>query len=241
MSSALPDFGSNRRGFTLLELMAVIAIITILLVSVVPALDNIAPSSRLEAGGRYVAGTIELAQSEAISQRKEFVVAYDLDQNTYWIILPEGSERDPDAGPEDEQLPGGVPGVEGDKPGERPEDDLEHGLPPPDEEGENGEEAKDAAVEASYAERDAFEPNALPADVEIEAVVIGEETHSSGTVYVSLDHRGTTGAHMVGLRLADVPGGGGPTGSIWLRFDPLTRTLTYSPQRPQVPTLEEGQ
>ena len=95
----------GRRGFTLLELMAVVAIITILLVTVIPALDNVAPSSRLDAGGRYVAGTIELAQSEAISQRKEFVVAYDLDNNTYWIILPEGSERSPndqEAPPEEE-------------------------------------------------------------------------------------------------------------------------------------------
>ena len=71
-----------------------------------------------------------------------------------------------------------------------------------------------------------------------EGVVVGDETHTSGRVYVSFDQRATQGAHMVGLRLAQTPGGDGPSGQTWLRFDPLTRTLTYSPQRPEVPTLE---
>lgn len=232
-------FESDRgRGFTLLELMAVVAIITILLVTIIPALDNVAPSSRLDAGGRYVAGTIELAQSEAISQRKEFVIAYDLDRHTYWIILPEGSARSPEDREAPEDTLGAAAGAVPKGGGSRPEDDLEHGPPPPDEQGENDEQQKDAAVEASYADREAFEPNELPSGVEFEAVVVGDENHTAGRVYVSFDQRATQGAHMVGLRLAQTPGGEGPSGQTWLRFDPLTRTLTYSAQRPEVPTLE---
>ncbi|MBL4844079.1 MAG: hypothetical protein JKY65_01020 [Planctomycetes bacterium] len=229
----------SARSFTLIELSAVVLIITILLVSVVPALDNLAPSSRLDAGARYVAGTIEIAQSEAISQRKEFVVAYDLDNHTYWIILPEGHSRGPD---ETEDPNADDPTFDvGDSKGagDRPADDVEHGPAPPDKDGENDEEQKDAAVDASYADREAFEPNELPRDVEFKSVVVGDqEPRQSGRVYVSLDHRGTTGAHMVGLQLKQNPGSGGPTGEVWLRFDPLTRTLTYSEQQPQVPTLE---
>jgi type II secretory pathway pseudopilin PulG len=234
--------GASKRSFTLIELSAVVLIITILLVSVIPKLDNMAPSSRLSAGARYVAGTIETAQSEAISQRQEFVVAYDLDRNTYWIILPEGHERGPDD-TGDTQSPGDpaldAMGEGGSKAaGDRPEDDLEHGMAPPEEGGENSEEDKDEATEASFADREAFEPNELPMSVEFKSVSIGDDTRTSGRVYVSFDHRGTTGAHLVALQLEDVPGGGGPQGEMWLRFDPLTRTLTYSEEQPQVPTLE---
>lgn len=231
----------GARAFTLIELSAVVLIITILLVSVIPKLDNMAPSSRLSAGARYVAGTIETAQSEAISQRQEFVIAYDLDRNTYWIILPENHERSPDESesPQDAAANAlGVGGEEGKAVGDRPEDDVEHGVAPPEESGENSEEDKDEATEASFADREAFEPNELPMSVEFKSVQIGEETHTSGRVYVSFDHRGTSGAHMVALQLEDVPGGGGPQGEMWLRFDPLTRTLTYSEEQPQVPTIE---
>jgi len=232
----------SRRSFTLIELSAVVLIITILLVSVIPKLDNLAPSSRLSAGARYVAGTIETAQSEAISQRQEFVIAYDLDRNTYWIILPEGHERSPDGGddpqtPED-QAADAFGGGEGKGASDRPEDDLEHGTAPPEESGENSEEDKEEATDATFADREAFEPNELPMSVEFKSVTIGDETRSSGRVYVSFDHRGTTGAHMVALQLETVPGSGEPQGEMWLRFDPLTRTLTYSEEQPQVPTIE---
>lgn len=233
--------GVSKRSFTLIELSAVVLIITILLVSVIPKLDNMAPSSRLSAGARYVAGTIETAQSEAISQRQEFVVAYDLDRNTYWIILPEGHERGPDDSDDARDPTDAADALGGDQGkgvSDRPEDDLEHGVAPPEEGGDNTEEDKDEATEASFADREAFEPNELPMSVEFKSVTIGDDTRSSGRVYVTFDHRGTTGAHMVALQLEDVPGGGGPQGEMWLRFDPLTRTLTYSEEQPQVPTIE---
>lgn len=234
--------GASARSFTLIELSAVVLIITLLLVSVIPKLDNLAPSSRLDAGARYVAGTIETAQSEAISQRQEFVVAYDLDQHTYWIILPEGHERGPDQAdePQSDASADADMGLEGEgkAAGDRPLDDVEHGTPPPEENGENDEDAKEEATEVTFANREAFEPEELPMSVQFKSVTIGDETRSSGRVYVSFDHRGTTGAHLVALQLEDVPGGGGPTGEMWLRFDPLTRTLTYSEEQPQVPTIE---
>lgn len=234
--------GSSARSFTLIELSAVVLIITILLVSVIPKLDNLAPSSRLSAGARYVAGTIETAQSEAISQRQEFVIAYDLDRNTYWIILPEGHERSPDdtgdpRSPEDPATDA-FGADEGKGASDRPEDDVEHGTAPPEAAGENSEEDKEEATDASFADREAFEPNELPMSVEFKSVTIGDETRSSGRVYVTFDHRGTTGAHMVAVQLEDVPGSDNPQGEMWLRFDPLTRTLTYSEEQPQVPTIE---
>ena len=51
-------------------------------------MDNVAPSYRMTGAARRIASNIELAMSEAISQREEFVVAYDLDSNTYWVINP---------------------------------------------------------------------------------------------------------------------------------------------------------
>ena len=230
----------RRRAFTLIELMAVLVVLTLMLVVVVPAMDNMAPTTRLSSGGRYVAGTIEIAQSEAISQRKEFVVAYDLDNETYWIILPKDhgppeEERSGVSSPED-QAADALKGMDG-KPGERPVDDVEHGPPPPDEEGANTEEDVEEATEATYADREAFEPNELPDGVVIKSVRVGERTKTGGKVYVALDHRGTSGGHVVALAL-ERGEDGGPAQELWLRFDPLTRTLTYSDSEPNVPTLE---
>ena len=170
------------------------------------------------------------------------MIAYDLDRNTYWIILPEGHERSPDdtgdpRSPEDPATDA-FGADEGKGASDRPEDDVEHGTAPPEAAGENSEEDKEEATDASFADREAFEPNELPMSVEFKSVTIGDETRSSGRVYVTFDHRGTTGAHMVAVQLEDVPGSDNPQGEMWLRFDPLTRTLTYSEEQPQVPTIE---
>ncbi len=68
----------RRRGFTLLELLAVVALLGIILFFVVPNVDAMTPGARLKSTARKIASTMELVQGEAIASQKEFMVAYDL-------------------------------------------------------------------------------------------------------------------------------------------------------------------
>lgn len=216
-----------RAGFSLIEIMAVLIILGIILMSVVPAIDNLVPAYRLRSAAREVASLIELAHSEAVSTRKEFKLAYDLDQETYWLILP---PRDADEDREEpEGLLGGAAG-EVNKEG-RPIDDLEHGPPPADPNAE-----QDGSRARSDAEREALEPRSLPTDVVLEMVIVGDDEKRVGQVTVPFTHDGASGTHIVGLRLAN----GAEADQVWVKFNALTRTIEYSEQRPQVRTLGSG-
>jgi prepilin-type N-terminal cleavage/methylation domain-containing protein len=228
-----------RRGFTLIELIAVMAIIAIMMVSIVPALDNMLPSYRLSAGARHVASNIELCQSEAIGQRKEFVVAYNLDDHTYWIVLPQraGEERNPeddDKAPEGEEAKAEEAGKF-----QRPENDLEHGKAPPKATSELTEEEKAEQEEAlpEFVERDKLDPTHLPDDIEFSEIIVDGESETSGTVYVSFDHRATSGNHIVGLRLTPDRATGEDRSQVWVLFNPMTRTIEYHDEKPSLPTL----
>src|SRR5581483_7108110 len=78
----------SRGGFTLLELLAVVALLGLVLFVVVPKLDNITPGARLKAAARKIGSTMELAQGQAIATGKEYTLAYDLNKGMFWIILP---------------------------------------------------------------------------------------------------------------------------------------------------------
>lgn len=234
------------RRFTLVELIAVMTILAIVMVAVVPALDGMAPGSRLDAGARHVASTIEAAQSEAIGQRKEFVVAYDFDQNAYWIVLPQRADADPSQDDQGGGLLGQAAEAEEDMSAlPRPEDDLEHGKAPPDPNRQNTEEGREEQAEElpDYVDRDNLEPTKLPDDVEFEVIVIDGDEKRDGIVYVSFDKSAGTGSHVVGLKLADeLTQDSNRQGQKWVLFNALTRTIEYYDQRPQIPTLEpEGE
>jgi prepilin-type N-terminal cleavage/methylation domain-containing protein len=57
------------RGFTLVEMLAVLAIIALLVVAALPSLTGLAKSSSLQAGTRGVMNTLGLARQYAINQR----------------------------------------------------------------------------------------------------------------------------------------------------------------------------
>lgn len=234
----------RARGFTLVEVMAVMMIVGIVLIAIVPALDGMVPSYRMTAGARKVASTMELAQSEAIGRRKEYAIAYDLDQHTYWLVLPQEPGREDELRQQQEagdgaggglmdSLGAGAPSGAGDQ---RPLDDLEHGPPPPDPAEAAGAPAEEDVPE-DFTERDALAPTPLGEGVRFSLVVVGGEEHRSGVVYVPFSRLGDTGSHVVGLRLEDAEEGDG-RGEIWVEFNALTRTIQYHDQRPERRTLE---
>lgn len=75
-------------AFTLLELMIVIAIVGIFLSLVVLKLAHFGQSSRLKAAAREVAKTVGLARSQAARYGRDCGIIFDLNNNSYSLILP---------------------------------------------------------------------------------------------------------------------------------------------------------
>jgi prepilin-type N-terminal cleavage/methylation domain-containing protein len=130
---------AHQAGFTLIELLAVVAVLAMVLFFAVPSLDNISPGARLRATARKLGSTIELAQGEAASSGKEFVLAYDLNRGAYWVVLPPpdtttgtgtgtGTGVRTGTGTGTGTGSGSGSGTDTDQ----PQDDAEHGLPPAD-------------------------------------------------------------------------------------------------------------
>ena len=213
----------RRSGFTLIELIAVVTIFSIMLLAIVPALDSTAPKYRLRSAARQVASLIEEGQSTTIYTRREHSLIYELDRGTYTLLVP------PIPPEEQEEEQGGLGGLGGlfggdDEGGEKgPIDDIEHGLPPQDPE------------EATDEDRDSeeLEPMELPYDVEFFFVRAGDDTTRSGRAVVPLSRLGTTGSHVVGVRLkAD------QDRALYIKFNALTRTISYSEEEPEVRTID---
>lgn len=228
---------ARQRGFTMIELMCVLFIVGVLLLAVVPSLDGLVPKYRLRSGAREVGSMMEEAQSQAIARRKEFVLAFDLDQHAYWLLLPPEDPEQPQGGGQGGGLLGELMGG-GDEQGKeagRPRDDVEHGLPPPDPEASDEDEREDLPVD----EREALKPRSLPDDVVFTVVTRGDEEHRNGRVYVPFSHLGGAGSCLVGLAIKGE--GGEPDKEIFVRFNALTRTLIYAEDgRPELLTIDGG-
>ncbi|MHC5066026.1 MAG: pilus assembly FimT family protein [Planctomycetota bacterium] len=76
-------------GFTLVEIMVVIAIIALAGQIVVLNLGALVPSTLLDSTSREIIGQIEFLRSEAQLQGKVYELEADLDQNRWRIILPQ--------------------------------------------------------------------------------------------------------------------------------------------------------
>ncbi|MEZ6187290.1 MAG: hypothetical protein R3F62_20050 [Planctomycetota bacterium] len=74
----------------------------------------------------------------------------------------------------------------------------------------------------------------LPDGVEFIGVTLGDEERTTGKVVVPFTHLGDQGGHVVGLRLSDSDT---PT-ELWIKFNPLSRSIDYSEERPETRTLE---
>lgn len=218
---------NSKQGFTLVELMAVMVIIAILLVSIVPALDNMLPSYRLTGTARTIASNIELAQSEAIAQRVEIVLVYNLDNDTFHLIVPKREPGEEEEQPQQPQQPQqGQPAAKGAS--DRPENDLEHGKPPEQKTQDPNEDKDQDTVQTR--------PTKLADDVTFDKILIGKEKKENGIVRIPFTHGGNDGAHSVGLKLKN-QGGEGRNEQIWVRFNPMTRTIEYSDKEPEQKTL----
>lgn len=73
------------KGFTLIELMVVIAMIGIIVAIALPRLDPFLPRRRLKSAARLLSGTITMAYGEAIAKNKTYRLYMDPSTDSYWI------------------------------------------------------------------------------------------------------------------------------------------------------------
>ena len=83
----LPPLTSN--GFTLIEVMLVIALIAILSSIAMPSLRGFAASTRLKSAAHAIRDMLNFARDMAITERVAYLVVFDLATDRYWLASSE--------------------------------------------------------------------------------------------------------------------------------------------------------
>lgn len=80
----------GRRGFTLVEMLVVLAVIVMLLGITIPFTSNFGKGLRIKTAARAILATLRVAKSNAITYRRKYKVIFDVENNEYWIEDSEG-------------------------------------------------------------------------------------------------------------------------------------------------------
>ncbi|MCE2395194.1 prepilin-type N-terminal cleavage/methylation domain-containing protein [Candidatus Poribacteria bacterium] len=76
-------------GFTLIEIMIVLALIAILSSIAMPSLRGFAASTRLKSTAHAIRDMLNFARDMAITERAAYLVVFDLTTNRYWLASNE--------------------------------------------------------------------------------------------------------------------------------------------------------
>ena len=81
-------FRPDRRGFTLLELIVVLVIISLMTALVAPRLTGPMNNLDLKTAGQKIVASLRYARSQAASEKTTYVALFDFDDNRLVIINP---------------------------------------------------------------------------------------------------------------------------------------------------------
>jgi prepilin-type N-terminal cleavage/methylation domain-containing protein len=110
----MPKAAPSARGFTLIEIMAVVLLLGLMLSVVSANLGAILPASQTESAARALLSEMDLARTSAISHGRPFTIELNLDEQEYRLITPFDSKGRLARQPEDreslgrEVLPKGI-------------------------------------------------------------------------------------------------------------------------------------
>ena len=88
----------GARGFTLIEIMVVMAILALMLVLISPNFSTALPGVSLKAAARTLAGSLRHARSRAIALNEEVALAIDVETRRYAIVGGKTSGKLPGEG-----------------------------------------------------------------------------------------------------------------------------------------------
>ncbi|HEX5053813.1 MAG TPA: prepilin-type N-terminal cleavage/methylation domain-containing protein [Planctomycetota bacterium] len=86
--AARPGTASAQRGFTLMELLVTMTIISLIFAIVVPNLGAFVPEARLDGSGKRIMRTLDWVRSEARIQGKRMAMEFDLRHARWRIVYP---------------------------------------------------------------------------------------------------------------------------------------------------------
>lgn len=86
----ISGIGKRRQGFTLVEMLVVLAIIVMLLGISIPFTSGFGKALRIKTTARAILGTLRVARSNAITYREKHTVIFDVENSEYWIEDSEG-------------------------------------------------------------------------------------------------------------------------------------------------------
>jgi prepilin-type N-terminal cleavage/methylation domain-containing protein len=75
----------NRRAFSLVEMLVVLAIIAMIMAISVPFTSDFGKGLRIKTTSRAIAGVLAAAKSNAMTLRKNFTVVFNVKESKYWI------------------------------------------------------------------------------------------------------------------------------------------------------------
>ncbi|MFH1673737.1 MAG: GspH/FimT family pseudopilin [Pseudomonadota bacterium] len=85
---------SSNKGYTLIELVAVVVLIGLFLTISVPKLRETFFSSNLKSAVRRLTGTIEQLRSDAVREHQELRLNFDLDSESYWVTSSNMNDKE---------------------------------------------------------------------------------------------------------------------------------------------------
>ena len=89
-------FSKNLKGFTLIEILVVLALITLILAIIPPMFSNVIDSTQIKSSSRLLVASLKEARSLAITKQKETTLMLDVEKKQFLLNQKQHNLNIPD-------------------------------------------------------------------------------------------------------------------------------------------------